>query len=98
MRTLPFSVLRRDQEDRTSARLVLTSGRTREIRNPQRTMPSRQVKQHENAWKWVILASERRVYLAEGRRGVESEGRESRALDEHIKNLPRGQIEEGFAH
>lgn len=96
MQSLPqlMQVGRGFKEDVTSAPNTTMTLRTRDEEtaryflqaSAEHTVSRRSISMH----RWRLFGYER--YQATGR-AVESEDRETRALDEHIKNLPKGQME-----
>jgi hypothetical protein len=96
MQSLPqlMQVGRGFKEDVTSAPNTTITLRTRDEEtaryflraSAEHTVTRRSVSMH----RWRLFGYEK--YQATGR-AVESEDRETRALDEHIKNLPKGQME-----
>jgi len=96
MQSLPqlMQVGRGFKEDVTSAPNTTMALRTRDEETARyflRASAEHQVtRRSRSVQRWKVFGYER--YQATGR-AVESEDRETRALDEHIKNLPKGQME-----
>ena len=96
MQSLPqlMQVGRGFKEDVTSAPNTTITMRTREEETAQYFLKASAehvvTRRSVSVERWKLFAYEK--YEATGR-GVEREDRETRALDEHIKNLPKGQME-----